>query len=236
MATFKVSLINDSDLNTLWTATLNLPNQCPACKAIIHPIYLHGAINIEAKTFYGILECRACHRPFIMVATAERDLSTSGQTKGIYNISKDAVYLPDIPEKRAFSEHITNTSPQFVRIFNQALASESYHLDEIAGAGYRKALEFLIKDYLCIGKNDDEKQRIIKKRLGKLIEDDVTEQNIKEVAKRAVWLGNDEVHYYRKWEALDIAYLKKLINLTVNWIENVLDTRECIQEMPDDRK
>lgn len=37
-------------------------------------------------------------------------------------------------------------SPQFVEIYNQAKAAESFQLDQITGLGLRKALEFLIKD------------------------------------------------------------------------------------------
>ena len=36
----------------------------------------------------------------------------------------------------------------FLTIYNQSLSAEDNNLDQIAGIGYRKALEFLIKDYL----------------------------------------------------------------------------------------
>ena len=37
----------------------------------------------------------------------------------------------------------------------------------------------------------------------------IDDSNIKNVAKRAVWLGNDETHYIRKWEDKDLSFLKK---------------------------
>jgi hypothetical protein len=83
--------------------------------------------------------------------------------------------------------------------------------------GYRKALEFLVKDYLKIklpGSTID----IEKKLLGKCIDELIDNPNIKAMAKRAAWLGNDETHYTRKWEDKDISDLKKLIKLTVHWI------------------
>jgi hypothetical protein len=38
--------------------------------------------------------------------------------------------------------------------------------------------------------------------------------NIKSIGHRAIWLGNDETHYVRKWETKDLGDLKKLIDIT----------------------
>lgn len=47
------------------------------------------------------------------------------------------------------------------------------------------------------------------------------------------WLGNDETHYVRKWEDKDLKDLKKLISLTIHWIEMDALTVEVIADMPD---
>lgn len=39
------------------------------------------------------------------------------------------------------------------------------------------------------------------------------------MAKRAVWLGNDETHYVRIWTEHDVKSLKMLIDLTIHWID-----------------
>ena len=109
-------------------------------------------------------------------------------------------------------------------------------MNQICGVGYRKALEFLIKDYLLVGlaENDTEKRDLIKNKfLGKCIEQDVTNIHIKTVAKRAVWLGNDETHYVRKWTDKDVSHLKQLIELTVRWIESEIETKELLDDMPE---
>jgi hypothetical protein len=67
--------------------------------------------------------------------------------------------------------------------------------------------------------------------LGKCIDTYINDLNLKECARRAAWLGNDETHYIRKWEDKDVNDLKTLIRLTVNWIENVLLTEEYISSM-----
>ena len=42
---------------------------------------------------------------------------------------------------------------------------------------------------------------------------------LKIVASRATWLGNDQTHYEQKYTDNDINDLKRLIKLSVNWIE-----------------
>lgn len=39
-----------------------------------------------------------------------------------------------------------------------------------------------------------------------------------------MWLGNDETHYVRRWEEKDLSDLKRLISMTVSWIDLVMDS------------
>jgi len=131
-----------------------------------------------------------------------------------------------------FSDTIKSISDSFSTIYNQAFVAEQQELKEICGVGYRKALEFLIKDYIILNKPAD-KEKIEKKLLGTCIADYVDDNRVKTVAKRAVWLGNDETHYIRKWEGKNLDDLKKLIELTVHWIEMESLTKSFESEMPD---
>ena len=45
--------------------------------------------------------------------------------------------------------------------------------------------------------------------------------------------GNDETHYVRKWEGKDINDLKKLISMTIAWIEIEQLTVDLAKEMPE---
>lgn len=40
-----------------------------------------------------------------------------------------------------------NQYPDFASLYRQALAAEGYGLTDISGMGFRKALEFLVKEY-----------------------------------------------------------------------------------------
>ncbi len=53
---------------------------------------------------------------------------------------------------------------------------------------------------------------------------------------RAVWLGNDQTHYLRKWEDKDLADLKRLIQLTLHWIEMDELTKKTLEDMPEGKK
>ncbi len=43
---------------------------------------------------------------------------------------------------------------------------------------------------------------------------------VRQCAERAIWLGNDETHYERRWMGKDLQDLKVLTKLTVNWIHS----------------
>lgn len=105
----------------------------------------------------------------------------------------------------------------------------------ICGTGYRKSLEFLIKDYLISITPEDQHETIRNKFLNNCIRDNISNINIKTVASRAVWLGNDETHYTRKWEDKDINDLKSIIELTLHWIESEIRTQKLLEDMPEFR-
>ena len=60
-------------------------------------------------------------------------------------------------------------------------------------------------------------EKIYKTALGSCI-NKIDNSSIKELARCATWLGNDETHYIRKWEDRDIHDLKNLIDLTCQYI------------------
>jgi hypothetical protein len=142
---------------------------------------------------------------------------------------------PQNSAPRKFEAAIESASPDFVTIYNQALAAEESGLTEICGAGYRKALEFLMKDYL-ITEHPDNADSIKKSQLAACIGQYVSDGNLKTCAKRATWLGNDETHYVRRWVEKDLKDLKALIDLTVHWVQVEILTGKLEESMPDPEK
>lgn len=129
---------------------------------------------------------------------------------------------PNPHEQKDFSENIQILSPKFVEIYNQSLKSENIGLSEISGMGYRKALEFLIKDYAISFKNN-ESDNISKMPLSQVIDEFIDNKKIKTLAKASAWIGNDETHYQRKHENYDINHLKSFIHATVSTIDSDLE-------------
>lgn len=138
---------------------------------------------------------------------------------------------PRLPVRVTFPKEVTDLSGQFATIYNQALEAEASGLDQICGVGFRKALEFLIKDYV-IYLQPKEKESILKASLSQCINNHVADANLKTCATRAAWLGNDEAHYLRSWTDKDIGDLKTLIRLSVNCVHNDVLTKSYEQAMP----
>lgn len=206
-------------------------NQCPICKKSIKPVHLNSVYYyVEGISYFleSHLLCRGCNQSFIAHYSFK---SSNLGNKTIYTGQTPYYTAPNEYIKCNYNQFITDTSPNFVEIYNQAAAAESYNLDQIAGIGYRKALEFLIKDFL-IKQNPDDKSSIEKTLLGKCISTKIDNPQLKIAASRAVWLGNDQTHYIQKFNDKDIEDLKRLIRLTVHWISMILETEEAASIEP----
>lgn len=187
--------------------------QCPRCKGSIAPLYMGGSFKhfsyryekMAKIEFY--LFCPRCEQSFIGTYFA------SYETGKYSNFALKSVE-PLVPAKQSFNSNIEKLSPQFVKIYNQSLAAESYGLNEIAGLGYRKALEFLVKDF-SIRFNPDDAETIKSMPLGSCIRQYINDDDIQLLVEKAAWLGNDEAHYVRKHNDRDTNDMKTFIAASV---------------------
>ncbi|WP_291096899.1 MULTISPECIES: hypothetical protein [unclassified Flavobacterium] len=200
-----------------------LTDCCPYCFKSITPNIIYGYHKVSRKLDV-FLSCpdSDCLNSFV----GEYESSSSSTYYFTNKLTKGNI------KSEQFNHIISDVSANFVTIYNQAYYAEQTELLEICGVGYRKALEFLIKEY-CVLKNPEKKEGIEKSMLAKCIADYIDDSRIKKVAKRATWLGNDETHYIRKWEGKNLTDLKTLIKLTIHWIEMEKLTDDFESEMPD---
>ncbi|MCC2959978.1 hypothetical protein LK540_05985 [Massilia sp. IC2-278] len=201
------------------------PDECPRCNKHIHPKAI-GAQVVEASrrrtlTMEAIFLCPNHECTSFFIAYYEQSLVSQG--RGYSYVYKLVTALPRTPKKPAVFDGIISLSPNFYEIYSQASEADQRKLDQVAGVGYRKALEFLVKDYCCL-KRPDDAEKIRATMLGPCIDRYVTDENIRDCAKLATWLGNDETHYVRKWTDRDINDLKALISLTLSWVETSIKT------------
>jgi hypothetical protein len=139
---------------------------------------------------------------------------------------------PTKPQLSVFSEAVRAISPTFVLVFAEAEEAAQLGLKHIAGPGYRKAFEFLIKDYAKSLVPAEQAQAIESQFSGSVVNSFISDPRIQEVAKRSLWLGNDETHYMRKWTEHNIGDLVTLIKLTVHWIDIAHLTKGYVANMP----
>lgn len=177
------------------------PNQCPMCRTFITPDYAGGYYEEENK-FSILYFCPSCKTTFIT------------RYSGFEPIKSLPTNFVEI-----FSEEIHTISPNFENIYNQSLHAEDLGLTDICGMGYRKSLEFLIKDY-CMFINPNESETIKSMNLSQCINKYlVAYKPLQDVSTIATWLGNDESHYIKKFSDKDINELKKYIIAATKYIE-----------------
>lgn len=210
-----------------------LPSVCPHCGYAIEPRYLN-AISASTAT-QGEIRLEIA---YLCVRTACQKMFIATFIGSSYDATQNHLPLrlrdvqPRTPQPPHMSAEVEGVSMQFTKVYRQAAAAESYSLDEIAGVGYRKALEFLIKDF-CSAEHPDEADEIKRLPLAQVIGKYVADSNLKECARRATWLGNDEAHYERRWGDKDIRDLKTLIDLSMTWIRGIVLTARYLKDMPD---
>ena len=183
------------------TFTFTEPDECPICKSRIVAKMLYCVYKSDHER-YSFNFCPACENVFIATHNGNGTVISSEPNRFV---------------EKAFTNELTALSPQFVKIYNQASAAESSSLDEVAGIGYRKALEFLIKDF-AISQNSDDADKIKNMQLSPCINEYIDNAKIKQLAIKSAWLGNDETHYVRKFEDRDVNDMKKFIDALVYFI------------------
>lgn len=198
---------------------------CPHCKRT--PVnFPFLSWEMRADSLYTASRCPACgaQSKFWILDYHGESADQAAANSKIYMMPMPPLHVP-------FDDRVKDFSPSFVEIYNQAAFAEMLGLDKLIGVGYRKSLEFLIKDWLS-HQHPDKVAEIQDMFLGKCIQQFVDDQRVKDCAERAVWLGNDETHYVRKWDDKDISDMKTLLTLTIYWISSSLISEEYIAGMP----
>lgn len=141
----------------------------------------------------------------------------------------DAEFMRSFPNKIPdikFYKGVEELSPSFVKIYKEALSAEILNLTEVAGAGYRRAFEFLVKDY-AITNNPNNRKNIEEMPLDACVKIYIKHPTTLELSKRTVWLGNDQTHYINKHTDMGIKDLKNLLDLSVEYITMELKSKEA---------
>ena len=191
-------------------------NTCARCGKGVAQLTEYSFYTYDhARIFVCLVEnCPVCNR----VALREFTASWSDCRGNTLDLRKyNGFRYPSKMEGSLFSPNINELSPVFVSIYNQSEVAEDEGLNDICGMGYRKALEFLIKDFL-IHQHPDESDRIAQMLLAPAI-NLLESSKLKILAQRSAWLGNDESHYVRKHQDYSVTDLKAFIVAAVAYID-----------------
>lgn len=193
---------------------VNIPSTCPSCgtshghEPLVSYICKSKLGYDTKKSYvYSLYFCPACARCFYV--TYRVWVSGYGG-----NDSEIVEILPVPFPTQYFSEKIKELSPKFIEIYQQSKIAEDAGLSEICGMGYRKALEFLVKDY-AIAFHPEDEEKIKSQMLSQCINAYIKDPDMKSLAIASTWLGNDETHYVRKHEDYDLESLKAFVATTV---------------------
>lgn len=197
------------------------PDTCPICQTRITPNVMTGGVG--GRVYEGNLTI-----VFVCPSDSCREyfLGYYEKRNGQYsflNCRPEETVVPDLPQ------FVLRISRNYCEMFRECYRAEVEGLQQLAGVGYRTALEFLIKDYL-ISRRPEDHAAIEEAPLATCIEAYVTDVNVRDVGRRAVWLAQES--YPRPWAEKDLRDLKAVIELVLRWIETEYLTEELLKTMP----
>lgn len=197
--------------------SIEVPNYCafeniPSNFSDIYQGRIESIIDDYDRSIYHfpiLYECNSCHA-FFVLDYFFNDLSRSVSAE-IAQYDYDFGHL-----EYDFDELIDEVSPRFKNIYLQAEVAEQKGLSEIDEFGYRKALEFLVKDYL-IKYTDETDETVGNLLLGNCIKK-LDSKDLEITATIASWIGNDGTHYVQKNPELTIDDEKNYLEAVVAFI------------------
>lgn len=197
-----------------------VPDECPMCHKKIAPKFIDGyqEENGHVSIFFY---CTGCKQSFLARYSKTNQISSATYKLGLLKCE------PITPCITEFSEQIAKLSERFTKVYNEAFQADQLGLNEIAGIGYRKALEILVKDY-AIYRYPEKAEDIKNIWLKKCIETYINNVGIQNLAVASAEIGNDEAHYQRIYEDSNIEDMKEFISAAVALIDADLKTEKAV--------
>ncbi|BFL72090.1 hypothetical protein [Anaerococcus nagyae] len=189
---------------------LDVPKICPHChKEMIPTIVTKSDVqnHNQNRIFAILVRCNICSSFYAVEYIYSNPRRNPKQILVPYDYSP-TVEL-DIPD------NVKEISEDFEDIYTQSETAYQLDLKQIAGMGYRKSIEFLVKDFLIFLKPDDT-DRILNLTINKAISE-IGNQKLQDLARMTNYLANDQVHIKTLHPTKDVDdlrdFLKNLVYL-----------------------
>lgn len=195
-------IINDTYFDS------EIPVECPYCGSYVTPM-IKGFATINQPIIYlyhFYNDC--CDKP----TYALYSVNLTGRTGEFLSL------YPAFEKKAPLPESLYKISPRFVELYNNCYSAEQKGYFELAGSGYRNALEILIKDF-AINELHESESEVCKKKLAQAIESYTPNVRLAQSADVVRILGNDYTHYQRRYEDIDFQLLKRYLQIFIDNID-----------------
>lgn len=210
-----------------------IPDTCYYCDKGIEPKIINKFVYdcFDSQIMVVTFECPICKQIFF----AKYGSNPMDMDIGYIN---EELFLFEIigghKKKQDFSSEIMELSKGFVENYNDAYMAEQCGCRHIVGIGYRRAFEFLVKDY-AIKYNPDDAQSIKTMNLKDCVDKYFLEGETKKLLINTTWIGNDFAHYMNKHQDINIADLKFLVDLSTKEIENDIKKKNCFAKITNNK-
>lgn len=205
-----MDFINQQVYNNGSYINLQIPKFCPQCGAVNNPVTnILSRQNVKTSNESELIisashYCNACNKAHFTI-----QIESSG---GSY-LAK-TVYPETQPS--LLPEEIHRLSPRFVKIYGDSESAEQRGATELAGTGYRSALEILIKDY-ALKYIETDKEQVAKLSLSSAIEKYFSGDSFN-AAEVVRILGNDYTHWVQQYD-FNLSQLKAYLDIFVGYIK-----------------
>lgn len=189
------------------TTEIDFPTNCPYCEksSFIEPKDWKMLSADQTEGHLHLLYAPCCKKHFYSFTVKdEQDRYT-------------LLHLYPSPTGVQVLVELQKLSPRFVKLYKGARLADEKGFDELAGAGYRNALEVLIKDYAIQILHRPEEE-VAKKSLSNAIKSYLDHHRLFNAADVVRLLGNDFTHYERKYDQAGLSELRDYLQLFMNRI------------------
>lgn len=190
-----------------------MPIECPHCGSFVSPVIRNvtGFNYRSDRTIYCVtFKGDCCTKDFFGLYDIDNHSGSprKGEILTIYPTTK-SYQLP---------KAIHEISPRFIEMYEQCYAAEQNgHLD-LAGSGYRNALEILVKDF-AINELGHSPNEVTKKKLADAIKSYLPSIDLQQSADVIRILGNDYTHYEQRYDDVMFPILKAYVDIFIKSIE-----------------
>ena len=215
---FRVKWSVFSGLSGQFAPVFPPPKECPYCHVHISPsVYaLSKEHTVDSRnTVVSIWECsnQECNKPFAVEHFILHDGVFLGRyLSGTIKVPKWPEFISNLPNA------LNKLEPtRFIDIYRQSIIAEQNSLNELAGIGYRKAFEILIKDWV-LQSNPEQIEKLKDMSIANVINTHFNDE-FKKLCERLIWLGNDHAHYSCKFDEYGLGDIKDLIKIIVSELD-----------------